>query len=250
MPQPTSILGVIPARLHSTRLPGKVLKPIGGRPLIAWVYDAAKRARSLTDVVVAVDSEEVWMACQKHNIPAIMTSAEHRCGSDRLFEVMGKRDAEIYVNIQGDEPTLSADHLDLLLQPFLTRPETTFVTTLMVRIDDDAAADPNNVKVITDLQGRALYFSRHPLPYDRDGAGGIPRYKHIGLYAYRRETLRRFHSWPPSPLEIAESLEQLRFLQNDVPIVVLETEIDTIGVDTEADLVRARAILEAGGAPA
>jgi 3-deoxy-manno-octulosonate cytidylyltransferase (CMP-KDO synthetase) len=238
-----NILGVIPARLNSTRLPGKVLKPIGGRPLVAWVYDAARKSRRLTDVVVATDAEEVFDACESLAIPVIMSSPEHRCGSDRLYEVMGKMPADIYVNIQGDEPTLRPAHLDLLLTPFFERPAEVFVTTLKVRLDDAAAQDPNNVKVITDLADRALYFSRYPVPYDRDGRSPV-RFKHIGLYAYRRETLEQFHSWPPSELELSENLEQLRFLEHGVPIHVLETEFNTIGVDTEADLERARAILE------
>jgi len=239
-----TILGVIPARLGSSRLPGKVIKLIGGKPVVVWVYEAAKRSKALTDVVVAVDSEEVWDVCEKFGVPAIMTSPHHRCGSDRLNEVLGKRPADIYVNIQGDEPTLRPDHLDLLLSPFFDRPDETFVSTLMVEIDDEASKDPNNVKVIVDSAQRAIYFSRFPLPYDRDGVGGFKRYKHIGLYAYRRDVLTKFHTWPPAELEIAESLEQLRFLYNGVPIHVLETEFNTIGVDTAEDLERARAILE------
>jgi 3-deoxy-manno-octulosonate cytidylyltransferase (CMP-KDO synthetase) len=221
-----------------------VIKLIGDKPVVVWVYEAAKRSKRLTDVVVAVDSDEVMDVCIRYSVPAIMTSPEHRCGSDRLNEVMGRRDADIYVNIQGDEPTLRPDHLDLLLSPFFDRPDEAFVSTLMVEIDEEAALDPNNVKVIVDSQQRALYFSRFPLPYDRDGVGGFQRHKHIGLYAYRRDVLALFHTWPPSNLEIAESLEQLRFLHNGVPIHVLKTEFNTIGVDTAEDLERARAVLE------
>jgi 3-deoxy-manno-octulosonate cytidylyltransferase (CMP-KDO synthetase) len=241
--QPT-ILGVIPARLGSSRLPGKVIKPIGGKPVVVWVYEAAKRSQSLTDVVVAVDSMEVWNVCQEFSVPAIMTSPEHRCGSDRLNEVMEKRPADIYVNIQGDEPTIRTEHLDLLLSPFFDRPDEALVSTLRVAIDDSAANDPNNVKVIVDENSRALYFSRYAIPFDRDGSSRVQRFKHIGLYAYRRNVLKLFHSWPPSSLELAESLEQLRFLHHGVPIYVLLTEFNTIGVDTAEDLERARAILE------
>jgi 3-deoxy-manno-octulosonate cytidylyltransferase (CMP-KDO synthetase) len=242
-----TVLGVIPARLGSSRLPGKVIKLIGDKPVVVWVYEAAKKSVGLTDVVVAVDSQEVWDVCRQFSVPAIMTSSEHRCGSDRLNEVMGRRLADIYVNIQGDEPTIRPEHLDLLLSPFFERPDETFVSTLMVPISDDDASDPNNVKVIVDSQQKALYFSRYPLPYDRDDKGGIQRHKHIGLYAYRRDILAQFHTWPPSELEIAESLEQLRFLHNGVPIHVLKTEFNTIGVDTAEDLERARAILESRG---
>jgi 3-deoxy-manno-octulosonate cytidylyltransferase (CMP-KDO synthetase) len=237
------ILGVIPARLGSTRLPRKVLREIGGRPLVAWVYEAARKAKSLSDVVVATDSAEVMSACEALAIPAMMTSEKHPCGSDRIHEVMGKRQADIYVNIQGDEPLLTPEHLDRLLSPFLDRPGEVYVSTLKVAIDKDAARDPNNVKVITDVQDRALYFSRYPIPYDRDNIGNVGYYKHLGLYAYRGETLDKFHRLPPSPLELAEKLEQLRFLQNGIPVHVLETQFDTIGVDTEADLARVQEIL-------
>jgi 3-deoxy-manno-octulosonate cytidylyltransferase (CMP-KDO synthetase) len=237
------VLGVIPARLGSTRLPRKVLRDIGGRPLVAWVYEAARQAKSLTDVVVATDSAEVMSACEALAIPAIMTSEKHPCGSDRIHEVMGKRPADIYVNIQGDEPLLKPEHLDLLLSPFFDRPASVYVSTLKVAIDKAEAHDPNNVKVITDIEDRALYFSRYPIPYDRDGSGNIQHYKHLGLYAYRGETLERFHGLPPSSLELAEKLEQLRFLQNGIPVHVLETEFDTIGVDTEADLLKVQAVL-------
>ena len=242
-----TILGVIPARLGSSRLPGKVIKLIGGKPVVVWVYEAARKSTRLTDVVVAVDSDEVEQICRTWDVPTIMTSASHRCGSDRLNEVMGKRPSDIYVNIQGDEPTLKPEHLDLLLSPFFNNPDETFVSTLMVEIDEEASMDPNNVKVIVDSKQRALYFSRYPIPYDRDGVGNILRFKHIGLYAYRKDVLAKFHSWPPSALELAESLEQLRFLHNGVPIHVLKTELNTIGVDTAEDLERARAVLEAEG---
>jgi 3-deoxy-manno-octulosonate cytidylyltransferase (CMP-KDO synthetase) len=240
-----SILGVIPARLKSTRLPGKVLKLIGDKPVVVWVYEASKRSKALTDVVVAVDSEQVLDVCNQFSVPAIMTSPEHRCGSDRLNEVMGKRPADIYVNIQGDEPTLQPEHLDLLLSPFFDRPDETFVSTLMVEIDEVAAADPNNVKVVVDDSCRALYFSRYAIPYNRDRLSGVTYHKHIGLYAYRRSALENFHTWAPSELELAESLEQLRFLQNGVPIHVMKTDINTVGVDTEADLELARNVLSA-----
>lgn len=237
------VLGVIPARLGSTRLPRKVLRDIGGRPLVAWVYDAARQARSLSDVVVATDSAEVMSACEALSIPAMMTSEKHPCGSDRIHEVMGKRAADIYVNIQGDEPLLKPEHLDRLLSPFFDRPGEVFVSTLKVAIGKDAASDPNNVKVIADTDDRALYFSRYPIPYDRDNTGNVQHYKHLGLYAYRGETLDKFYRLPPSSLELAEKLEQLRFLQNGIPVHVLETEFDTVGVDTEADLARVQEIL-------
>ncbi len=234
------ILGVIPARLNSTRLPGKVLREIAGRPMVAWVYENAKRSPLLTDLVVATDSEEVQAACEKYEIPVTMTG-QHPSGGDRLHEVMTRTDADVYVNIQGDEPTLRPDHLDLLLRPFLDGAGAS-VTTLKVAIDAEAASDPNNVKVVTADNGFALYFSRHAIPFDRDGTGNVRHFKHIGLYAYTRDALALFHRLPQSSLELAEKLEQLRYLQNGVPIYVAETEFDTVGVDTEADLQRVIAL--------
>ncbi|MBV9848096.1 MAG: 3-deoxy-manno-octulosonate cytidylyltransferase [Armatimonadetes bacterium] len=230
------IMGVIPARLASTRLPRKALREIAGHPMVYWVYQNARRSPLLTDLVVATDSAEIQQACEAEGVPVTLTG-EHPSGSDRVHEVLTRTDADIYVNIQGDEPTLRPDHLDLMLQPFFGNAGAR-VTTLKVAIGPDEAADPNNVKVVTADDGHALYFSRYPIPYDRAGAGRVQHYKHIGLYAYTREALSFYHRQPQSSLELAESLDQLRFLQNGVPIYVAETAHDTVGVDTEADLQR------------
>jgi 3-deoxy-manno-octulosonate cytidylyltransferase (CMP-KDO synthetase) len=157
---------------------------------------------------------------------------------------MERTDADVYVNIQGDEPTVRADHIELLLRPLLAGESE--VATLKVCLDVAAAQNPNSVKVVTDSQCRALYFSRMPIPCDRDGSGGIRYYKHIGLYAYTRGALALFHSLPQSPLELAEKLEQLRYLENGIAIHVAETQFDTVGVDTAADLEQAAALLTAG----
>ena len=238
------ILGVIPARLNSTRLPGKVLRFINGRPMIAWVYENARRSPLLTDLIVATDSAEVVRACEQYAIPVTLTG-EHPSGGDRLHEVLTRSTADIYVNIQGDEPTLRPEHIDLLLRPFLDSSGAQ-VTTLRVAIDTQAASDPNNVKVVCADNGSALYFSRHAIPYERDGTAHVTHYKHIGLYAYTRAALQLFHSLPQSSLEMAEKLEQLRFLQHGVPIHVALTEWDTVGVDTEQDLARVIALLGGG----
>ncbi len=240
------ILGVIPARLDSKRLPGKVLRSVAGKAMLHWVYENAKRSPLLDDLIVATDSGEVCAYCREQGIPVTMTR-RHPSGSDRLHEVMERTDGDIYVNIQGDEPTLRPDHLELLLKPLAAG--TAEVATLKVAIDEAAAMDPNNVKVVTDDSGRALYFSRHPIPYDRDGGGAIRYFKHIGLYAYTRAALALFHQLPQSSLELAEMLEQLRFLQNGIPIFVAETPHDTIGVDTEADLQRVISLLSTSGSP-
>jgi 3-deoxy-manno-octulosonate cytidylyltransferase (CMP-KDO synthetase) len=236
------IVGVIPARLDSRRLPRKVLRPIGGRPMLHWVYQRAAASPLLAQLVVASDSDEILGYCLENNIPTVRTG-QHPSGSDRLHEVMEKTDGDVYVNIQGDEPTVRADHIECLVKPIVEgRGE---ITTLKVAVDDASARDPNCVKVVSDLHGRALYFSRFPIPYNREGLQDITHYKHIGLYGYTRAALALFHSLPPSSLEKVEKLEQLRFLENGIPILVEETPFDTIGVDTEEDLERAAALLSA-----
>ncbi|HSW40143.1 MAG TPA: 3-deoxy-manno-octulosonate cytidylyltransferase [Acidobacteriota bacterium] len=235
-------IGVIPARFNSQRLPGKVLLHINGMPMIRWVYESAKKSPLLDELLVATDSRSVQQYCIGYDLPVMMTG-EHACGSDRLHEVMLRTDGDVYVNIQGDEPTVTADHIALLLQPIFDGKAE--VTTLRTRIDEKTAQNPNCVKVATDKLGRALYFSRFPIPFDRDGAENIRFYKHIGLYGYTRAALEQFHLLPQSPLELAEKLEQLRFLENGISLFVSETLQDTIGVDTEEDLERARAFLAA-----
>jgi 3-deoxy-manno-octulosonate cytidylyltransferase (CMP-KDO synthetase) len=244
MPDHPKTIGVIPARFNSQRLPGKVLLHIGDKPMVHWVYERARQSPLLHELLVATDSRTVQQYCLSYHIPVILTQ-EHASGSDRLYEVMERTDGDIYVNIQGDEPTITADHVELLLLPILNG--NAEVTTLKVAIDQAAAQNPNCVKVVTDGSGRALYFSRFPIPFYRDAPGKASFYKHIGLYAYTRAALTLFHSWPQSALEIAEKLEQLRFLENDTAIMVAETFQDTIGVDTEEDLERARAFLGIDG---
>jgi 3-deoxy-manno-octulosonate cytidylyltransferase (CMP-KDO synthetase) len=228
------ILGVIPARLASSRLPRKVLREIAGRPMIAHVYERARQAPHLTDILVATDSDEVLAACRALHIPAVMTSTAHPSGTDRVWEVAQGRAADVYVNIQGDEPLVTSGHVERLVTPFIERPETQ-VSTLCIRATADELQDANVNKVVRDVMGRALYFSKYPIPYDRDGLRPV-RYKHIGLYAYRFHALDAYHRLAPTPLELAERLEQLRFLENGIPIVVAETDEPTIGVDTEKDL--------------
>jgi 3-deoxy-manno-octulosonate cytidylyltransferase (CMP-KDO synthetase) len=227
------ILGVIPARLDSKRLPGKILRPVLGVPMLVYVYTRAGRSELLDDLIVATESEEVFRFCSQNGLKVLMTS-RHPSGTDRIHEVMGKVPADVYVNIQGDEPMITPDQLRLMLQPFFEDPSVQ-VTTLKTPITTGEALDPNNVKVVTDKAGKALYFSRFPIPYDRDDTGRIPYFKHIGLYAYTRQALDWFHARPPSMLEQAERLEQLRFLENGMAIHVVETPDNTIGVDTERD---------------
>ncbi len=236
------IAGVIPARLSSTRLCRKVLRTIAGRPMVEWVWRAAQASGLMDPVVVATDSEEVAAVCRERHIPVVMTSPDCASGSDRVREVALQVDADIYVNIQGDEPTLTPAFFPPLLALF-DRPEVE-VATLAVPCAAEEIADPNAVKVVTALDGRALYFSRATIPYDRDQSGFAGYRKHLGIYAYRKASLERFASLPPSPLEKIERLEQLRLLENGIALYVAEAPADTIGVDTEADLMRAEAALK------
>ncbi len=235
MPDPLRILGVIPARLESTRLPRKVLREVAGKPLLVWVVDAARACPQFDGVLVAADSEEVAALCRSLGIPVELTSPDLASGTDRLYAVAQLHDADIYVNVQGDEPLLRPEHIADLLRPFADAQQRVDVTTLKVRCTAENITNPNAVKVVTAANGRAIYFSRATIPYDRDGTS--PTYwKHIGLYAYRKAALKLFPTLPPSKLERTERLEQLRFLENGLHIYVEATDHDTVGVDTEADL--------------
>ena len=240
-----NFLGVIPARLSSTRLPRKVLREIAGLPMVVHVFNRARACALLTDVLVATDSDEVVEVCHAHHVPAVMTSAAHPSGTDRLWEVSRARVADVYVNIQGDEPLVTCGHIETLVRPFLSEAEVQ-VTTLKIRATPDEAVSPTVNKVVTNAHGDALYFSKHAIPYDRDKRG-VTYWKHIGLYAYRRPVLDVFHRLPPSTLERAEGLEQLRLLEEGIPIRVLETAEPTVGVDTEEDLRAVEAVLARRG---
>ena len=240
-----NFLGVIPARLSSTRLPRKVLREIAGLPMVVHVFNRARACALLSDVLVATDSDEVVEVCHAHHVPAVMTSAAHPSGTDRLWEVSRARVADVYVNIQGDEPLVTCGHIETLVRPFLSEPEVQ-VTTLKIRATPDEAVSPTVNKVVTNAHGDALYFSKHAIPYDRDKRG-VTYWKHIGLYAYRRPVLDVFHRLPPSTLERAEGLEQLRLLEEGIPIRVLETVEPTVGVDTEEDLRAVEAVLARRG---
>jgi 3-deoxy-manno-octulosonate cytidylyltransferase (CMP-KDO synthetase) len=239
-----TVLGVIPARLASTRLARKVLRPIAGRPMLAWVYEAAAACPQLDRVVIATDSDEVAELCLQNNWPVQLTSPDLPSGTDRVHAVAQQIPADIYVNIQGDEPLLKPEHLTALLKPF-AQPHVE-VSTLKVLCTPENIANPNAVKVVTAADGRALYFSRATIPYNRDPEHNpTPQYwKHIGLYAYRKATLQRFPTLLHSTLEQTERLEQLRFLENGIDIYVEPTDYDTIGVDTEEDLHRVEALLQ------
>jgi 3-deoxy-manno-octulosonate cytidylyltransferase (CMP-KDO synthetase) len=235
-----NVVAVIPARLASTRLPRKMLREIAGQPLLAWVYHGVQRCSSLAQVIVATDSEEILAFCQQRGFAARMTSGTHRSGTERVHEISNSIPADVYLNVQGDEPLTRAEHIDRLIA-VMQRSEVEVGTlkTPAAKIDID---NPSAVKVVTDSGGRALYFSRATIPFDRDRVG--PQYyKHLGFYGYRKDALDKFVRWPESGLERSERLEQLRFLENGIPIYVTETAFDTVGVDTEEDVRRVEEIL-------
>ena len=233
-------IAVIPARLASTRLPRKMLREIAGKPLIGMVYEAVRSSPLLADVIIATDSDVIMQVCRERGWNAQMTSPAHRSGTERVHEVSGREAADVYINVQGDEPLTRPEHIATLLQ-VMQNPQAQ-VGTLMTPASEVDIPNPNAVKVVTDLNGRALYFSRATIPFDRDGIR--PRYfKHLGLYAYRKPALDRFVQLPESSLEKGERLEQLRFLENGISIFAGETPYDSIGVDTEEDLQRVIDIL-------
>ncbi|MBZ5573105.1 MAG: 3-deoxy-manno-octulosonate cytidylyltransferase [Acidobacteriia bacterium] len=236
-------IAVIPARLASTRLPRKMLREIAGQTLIGRVYNAVRSSPLLDDVIVATDSDEIQQVCQQHGWHARLTSSAHRSGTERVHEVATSIPADVYINVQGDEPLARPEHITVLLE--VMKDPKVQVGTLKTPASAQDISNPNAVKVVTDSAGMALYFSRATIPYDRDGTG--PRYfKHLGFYAYRKTALDRFCALPESGLERSERLEQLRFLENGIPIRVGETPYDTVGVDTEEDLQRVEQILRAG----
>ena len=243
------VLAVIPARLAATRLPRKPLREIAGEPMLAHVVKAALASPRLRpgEVVVATDADEIVSFCRKRGWNAVMTSAQHRSGTERVREVAASRPADVYLNIQGDEPLTRPEHIASLLD--LMRDFSIEVGTLKTPAAAHDIANPNAVKVVTDAGGRALYFSRATIPCDRDGSARPRYYKHLGFYAYRGDALERFCAWPESALERSERLEQLRFLENGVAIHVAETPFDTIGVDTEEDLQRVDALLRSSARP-
>jgi 3-deoxy-manno-octulosonate cytidylyltransferase (CMP-KDO synthetase) len=234
------VIAVIPARLASSRLPRKMLRDIAGVPLLAWVYRAVQRCSVLDQVIVATDSDEILRFCEQQGFVARMTSPDHRSGTERVHEISTVIPADVYLNIQGDEPLTRPDHIESLIA--VMRSAGVEVGTLKTPAADADVFNPSAVKVVTDAYGRALYFSRATIPHDRDGTR--PRYyKHLGFYGYRKQALDRFVGWPESSLERSERLEQLRFLENGVPIYVAETPFDSVGVDTEEDLQRVEEIL-------
>lgn len=238
-----NILCVIPARYSSTRLPGKPLAMIAGKPMIERVYERAKQAKRPNAVLVATDHALVYETVKRFGGSVMMTSPDHPTGTDRLAEVARKyTDADIIINVQGDEPLIAPEVIDLLAGAFDEDSELN-MATLMTEMDKSEYNLPSAVKVVTSLNGYALYFSRSLVPYPRSKQGGsqLSVYKHIGIYAYRRDFLLKYAALAPTPLELTESLEQLRALEHGYKIKVLRTDFKSIGVDTPEDLEKVNA---------
>lgn len=240
-------IAIIPARYASTRFPGKPLAVLGGKPVIQRVYEQA--ASVLSEAYVATDDERIFQCVEQFGGRAVMTRSDHKSGTDRIEEAAEKigTDADVIINIQGDEPFVAASQLKTLMQLF--DDPTTQIGTLGKRFETaEAAMNPNSPKIVCDRRGFALYFSRSVIPYVRgaqnDWFTHFPYLKHLGLYAYRREVLREVTQLPQSPLELAESLEQLRWLENGYRIRVGETDVETVGIDTPEDLQRAEEFLK------
>jgi len=234
------IIGVIPARFASVRFPGKPLAPLAGRPMVVHVLRAARAARRLSRVVVATDEPRIAEAVEKEGGEAVLTSPHAASGTDRVAEVARRIPADAYVNVQGDEPLMPPQNVDSVVEALLAD-DSRRIATLAFPVSPRTAADPNVVKVAVARDGHALYFSRSPIPHFRHGE---PAYrKHLGIYAYRAGTLAEIAGLPPSPLERAESLEQLRWLEAGYTIHVGEAAGDSIGVDTPEDLAAAEAQL-------
>lgn len=256
-----NIIAIIPARQHSTRLPGKLLLPIDGKPLILHTIERAKAVADISRIIVATDSEEIWNAVVRNGDEAVMTSPDHQSGSDRIAEAAaGFPDDTIIVNIQGDEPLISSETINRAIKGIAEDSKADISTTCEHIHEVKDVLSPDVVKVVTDNNGYALYFSRSPMPYLREEAkqfgsleaalihhtGLLGRFrKHTGLYVYRKASLDRFTQLSPTKLEKIEMLEQLRALENGMKIKVVEVSDSSIGVDTREDYERVRAIIEA-----
>ena len=229
---------IIPARMGSTRFPGKVLANLGGKPIVQWVWERTKASKA-DEVIVASDSEEVIRAVQAFGGNAQMTSPNHPSGSDRIWEVASKLDCDIIINVQGDEPFMEPSVIDRLIDVMQESPAPDMATVVVPSTREQIANNPNSPKVVVAADNTALYFSRSPIPFLREGGTDMPLYKHWGIYAYSRAALSKFVSLPESPLEKCEKLEQLRALENGMKIKVIKTDFQSIGIDTPEDLVQA-----------
>ncbi|HVB87146.1 MAG TPA: 3-deoxy-manno-octulosonate cytidylyltransferase [Candidatus Dormibacteraeota bacterium] len=244
------VLAVIPARYASSRFPGKPLASIAGRPMIQHVVERVQGARRVSRVVVATDDSKIQSAVEAFGGEALLTRSDHTSGTDRVAEVAVHISADIYVNVQGDEPLVDPGTIDALVAAMFDEDAVQIATPCSLIAKPQDIMDPNIVKVVRDFDGNALYFSRAPIPWvrDRDESIAAHHWKHLGLYAFRRSALLDFPTLPPGELERLEQLEQLRWLENDYRIRVVETEYDAVSVDVPADVGRVEKLLSSGSA--
>jgi 3-deoxy-manno-octulosonate cytidylyltransferase (CMP-KDO synthetase) len=245
IPGQRNIIAVIPARYASARLPGKPLAAIAGRPMIQHVVERVRQAQTLTRVIVATDDERIKTAVESFGAEALLTRSDHRTGTDRVAEVAVHVPAEVYVNVQGDEPLIDPATIDAVVSEMLEDDSIQIATPCSAITRQNDIMDPHITKVVRDFDGNGLYFSHAPIPWVRDGraAAVVTHWKHIGLYAFRRDALLEFPTLPPGELERAEQLEQLRWLENGFRIRVVETQYDAVSVDVPEDIPRVEELL-------
>jgi 3-deoxy-manno-octulosonate cytidylyltransferase (CMP-KDO synthetase) len=239
------IIAVIPARYASTRFPAKLMQDLGGKTVIRRTYEATVDTNLFDDVFVATDSELIYNDIVAHGGKAVMSIKLHESGSDRIAEAVQEIDADIVINVQGDEPFVNKENLANLIEVFQKDlNKEVDLASLMTPIDEwERIENPNNVKVVVDQNNTALYFSRSVIPFPREKNVGVQYYQHIGVYAFRKEALLQFTTWPMKALEASEKLEQLRYLEQGKRIKMVVTKHVGVGIDTEEDLIQARAIL-------
>lgn len=235
------IVAAIPARYAATRFPGKLMQMLGNKTIIRHVYDNTMSTGLFNDVFVVTDSDIIYKEIKDSGGKVIMSTKEHESGSDRIAEAIAEMDIDVVVNVQGDEPFIKKEPLEKLVRLF--NDDSIQVASLMRKISKEEATNPNNVKVVTDKLGYALYFSRSIVPYQRDERTTVEYFLHVGVYAYKKNALMSFTKWPQSSLEKIEKLEQLRYLENGIKIKMSETDYNNIAIDTPEDLERAKSSL-------
>ena len=242
MSKPFKVIAMIPARYQASRFPGKLMQDLAGKPVIVRTYEAAKSTQLFDEVYVVTDSELIFSELEKHGGKAIMSQKEHECGSDRIAEAVEDIEVDIVINVQGDEPFINEKALSQLLKVFEKDTDKQIdLASLKVKLtSEEDIVNPNHVKVITDLNNFALYFSRSPIPYHRAKELEVTHFKHVGIYAFRKEALMSFYNLPMSPLEASEKIECIRYLENGKTIKMVETDEISIGIDTPEDLEKAR----------
>lgn len=236
-----NIIAVIPARYAATRFPGKLMQVLGEKTIIRHVYENTVATGLFNDVFVVTDSDIIFNEIRSHGGKAIMSKKNHESGSDRIAEAVSEKNVDVIVNVQGDEPFIKKEPLEKLVRLF--EDTSVQVASLMRKISKDEAANPNNVKVVTDKNGYALYFSRSIIPHQRDSGAIAEYFLHVGVYAYKKDALMNFTQWPQTVLEKTEKLEQLRYLENGIKIKMAETDYLNVAIDTPEDLEKAKASL-------